>query len=90
MRNTKSRPEKPAEPGEEKEYVKRLAIFVHYAADQKVSPADMYLLRDLKKCADIVFVSNSGLIQDSMKKVSRIVPVFGDATSARMRLGLLQ
>ncbi len=65
-------PEKKAEPGEEKEYVKRLAIFVHYSADQKVSPADMYLLNELKKCADIVFVSNSGLIQESMKKVSRI------------------
>ncbi len=65
-------PEKKAEPGEEKEYVKRLAIFVHYSADQKVSPADMYLLGELKKCADIVFVSNSGLIQESMKKVSRI------------------
>ena len=61
-----------AEPDEEKEYVKRLAIFVHYAADQKVSNADLYLLSELKKTADIVFVSNSGLVQESMKKISRI------------------
>ena len=52
--------------------VKRLAVFVHYSDGQKVSGADLYLLGELKKCADIVFVANGGLGQESLGTVSRL------------------
>ena len=52
--------------------VKRLAVFVHYSGGQKVSGADLYLLGELKKCADIVFVANGGLGQESLGTVSRL------------------
>ena len=56
--------------GAEDAPVKRLAIFVHYSKNKRISDADMYMLSDLKKCADIVFVNNGELLQDQAMRVA--------------------
>ncbi len=48
---------------------RRLAIYVHYSAENTVSECDLYLLRQLKKVADIIFVNNGKLKKEAMRKL---------------------
>ena len=53
--------------------IRRLAIFVHYQKERKLSPEDLYLLGELRKSAEICLVSNSGLDAESRRVVSPLV-----------------
>ena len=53
--------------------VRRLALFVHYQGDRKISEPDLYLLFELRKTAEIILVSNSALDRASRAKAAPLV-----------------
>jgi len=52
---------------------RRLAIFAHWDKDNMIDEYVVYYLNELKKIADIVFVSDSDLSADELKKVGPFV-----------------
>lgn len=52
---------------------KRICFFVHYDKDQMISEEDLLYLKELKKVAnEIVFITNSGVIEDEKLKLNGI------------------
>lgn len=48
---------------------RRLALYVHYSADNTVSECDLYMLRVLKTVADIIFINNGKLKKEAIRKL---------------------
>ena len=53
--------------------VRRLAVYIHYSSAKVISAADWYMLQELKKSADIVFVNNGQLPGKELKRVGGLV-----------------
>lgn len=48
---------------------RRLALYVHYSADNTVSECDLYMLRELKTISDIIFINNGRLKKEAIRKL---------------------
>ena len=54
--------------------MKRTAVFAHYDKNNLIQDYVVYYLSELKKCAEkIIFVSDSDVLPEELKKIEGIV-----------------